>query len=211
MSREIVLNRIRERLGVLSGDGTRRNTVESRMQARMMNTVPAIEEALVDRFAEKAAAKGATLIRLNKADSVAAKIMEHLPVGAAVTLTNSVTSRAIDFGDANIVEWARRTSLENCVSDCYCAIAESGSLVIRSDMGNTLTHNFLADRHFVILPERDILASMEAVWQRVREDGGFPRDLTLVSGPSSTGDIEMRMENGVHGPRELFILLQGES
>ncbi len=47
---------------------------------------------------------------------------------------------------------------------------------------------------------------MEAVWQRLR-DTAMPRHLTMISGPSSTGDIEMQMEKGVHGPRDLQVIL----
>jgi L-lactate dehydrogenase complex protein LldG len=214
MSRQSILEMVRSRLSVTGEDQTRRQSVQARLQAHQENTRPGIGNlkggARVEQFMASAGAKGANVSQHQDLTEAAVHILKLLPMGSHLSLTEAALQTGIVLPDHQIDVWTEKTSLENCLSTCFCAIAESGSLVVRSDGGNSLTQNFLADRHFVLLPKADILDAMESVWQRVRETGGMPRDLTLVSGPSSTGDIEMRMEKGAHGPRELYILILDE-
>tara|TARA_R110002073_G_scaffold67705_1_gene168481 strand:- start:464 stop:1138 length:675 start_codon:yes stop_codon:yes gene_type:complete len=214
MSRESILSAVRSRLGVSTTDQTRQQTIQSRLTAHRQNTRPAVGNLAgserVSQFIASATAKGAEVTRLKNLDEVASYLLASLPKGSHISLTAAASQTGLQLPETEIDVWTKKTSLENCLSTCFGAIAESGSLVVRSDGGNSLTQNFLADRHFVLLPVEDILDSMESVWDRVRGAGGMPRDLTLVSGPSSTGDIEMRMEKGAHGPRELHILILGD-
>lgn len=213
MSKLSIMAAIRERLSVTAEDQTRQQTIESRMALHPMNIRPAIGvlegSARLEQFVRGATQKGASVTRVSDIAAAAASILEVVSDGSRICLTSAAIASGIELPADMIDIWTPKTSLDNCLSTCFCAIAESGSLVVRSDAGNSLTQNFLSDRHFVLLPERDILASMESVWIKVREEGGMPRDLTLVSGPSSTGDIEMRIETGAHGPRELHIFILG--
>jgi L-lactate dehydrogenase complex protein LldG len=47
-----------------------------------------------------------------------------------------------------------------------------------------------------------------AFWER--RGGTLPSCLSLVTGPSKTGDIELRLVTGVHGPGELHVILVAE-
>ena len=186
MSRESILSAVRSRLGVSTTDQTRQQTIQSRLTAHRQNTRPAVGNLAgserVSQFIASATAKGAEVTRLKNLDEVASYLLASLPKGSHISLTAAASQTGLQLPETEIDVWTKKTSLENC----------------------------LADRHFVLLPVEDILDSMESVWDRVRGAGGMPRDLTLVSGPSSTGDIEMRMEKGAHGPRELHILILGD-
>src|ERR671933_2618891 len=80
------------------------------------------------------------------------------------------------------------------------AVAETGSVAVdepRSDRGMC----FLAERLWLLVPEGEIVPSIDAAMLRMRElvQRGSPHPL-LMSGPSRTADIERVLTVGVHGP-----------
>lgn len=96
----------------------------------------------------------------------------------------------------------------------FCAIAETGTLMLISGPDNPSTLNFLPDDHLVVVPVSRIVGPMEDAWRRLRESRGgtaagptMPRTINFITGPSRTGDIEQKLEMGAHGPRRQHILL----
>lgn len=101
------------------------------------------------------------------------------------------------------------------VTPCFCAVAETGSIVTTSDAGRPSTLNFLPDNHVVVLHENQIVRHVDDVWQRVRETStessdtttGVPRAVNFITGPSRTADIEQTLELGAHGPKRMHVVL----
>ncbi|MFW5454844.1 LutC/YkgG family protein [Thioalkalivibrio sulfidiphilus] len=95
-----------------------------------------------------------------------------------------------------------------CVSRAFCAIAETGTLVLLSGPENPTTLNFLPDHHLVILEAADVVSHIEDAWARIRtRDADWPRTVNLITGPSRTADVEQTIQLGAHGPRSLHVLL----
>ena len=91
------------------------------------------------------------------------------------------------------------------------AVAETGSVAVdepRSDRGMC----FLAERLWLLVPEGEIVPSIDAAMLRMRElvQRGSPHPL-LMSGPSRTADIERVLTVGVHGPRAVVIVVVGQA
>ena len=89
------------------------------------------------------------------------------------------------------------------------AVAETGSVAValpRDERGAAL----LAERLWLLVPRSELVASLDEALGRIETlvRGGRPY-VTLMTGPSRTADIERALTVGVHGPRELHVVLVG--
>ena len=97
------------------------------------------------------------------------------------------------------------------VTNAYAGIAETGEVVLLSGHDNPTTLNFLPSDHIVVLNTERIVTSSEDVWAKMRtEKRPMPRTINYIAGPSRTGDVEMVLQIGAHGPRRLHVVLVGE-
>lgn len=94
------------------------------------------------------------------------------------------------------------------ITGCDALVAQTGSVLVssRSAGGRGLS---VLPPHHVVLARReqlvpDLFAAYELVKERYADD--FPSMLSLVTGPSRTGDIERVIVLGAHGPKRLTIL-----
>lgn len=102
---------------------------------------------------------------------------------------------------------ARDTDLVG-ITGAFCAIAETGTLMLLSGPATPATVSLLPETHIALLPVRRIVARMEDAWALVRrEHAQLPRAVNFVSGPSRTADIEQTVTLGAHGPYRVLIIL----
>ncbi len=91
------------------------------------------------------------------------------------------------------------------------AIAETGTLVIDSKSEDLRLASMLCDTHVAFVKKSRIVPNADAIEdelsQMLQASSGY---LAFVSGASRTADIERVLTIGVHGPRELHVLLLGE-
>jgi L-lactate dehydrogenase complex protein LldG len=88
-------------------------------------------------------------------------------------------------------------------------IAATGSVAIADDEHRDRLLALLCFRHVVLLPASSLLvflADAAPILSRWVDTGGH-RYVTFASGPSRTSDIERVLTIGVHGPRELVVVL----
>jgi L-lactate dehydrogenase complex protein LldG len=96
------------------------------------------------------------------------------------------------------------------ITGCFCAIAETGTLVFTSGSDTPTATFLLPETHVAVVRANQVVAAMEDAFARLRsEEAAMPRAVNLVSGPSRTGDIEQTIVLGAHGPRRLHIVLVG--
>ena len=91
------------------------------------------------------------------------------------------------------------------LSGADAALAETGSIVISSGPGKSRLATLLPPVHVALVPT-DRLTTDLFTWTAARQ-GAMPSNLTLVSGPSKTGDIEQILAVGVHGPKRFVVIL----
>ena len=93
------------------------------------------------------------------------------------------------------------------VTPAFCAIAESGSVVLLSSPDSPTSLNFLPDVHFVIVEASQLVAHIEDAWTKLRQLNAIPRAINIITGPSKTADVEQTLQIGAHGPRQLRVIL----
>lgn len=93
------------------------------------------------------------------------------------------------------------------VTDVWRAVAETGSLVMRTSPEHGRALSLLPRLHVAILQPKDFLPDLVDLFQLLTADGGFS-NVVIISGPSKTADIEMNLVTGVHGPGvvQLYVL-----
>jgi len=99
------------------------------------------------------------------------------------------------------------------VSWAVCGVAETGSVIVHIDPPDARLTTMLPAVHAALLPETAIVESLQDGLLVTRDRilrlqrAGRPSYLSWVTGPSRTADIERVLTIGVHGPRELHIVL----
>jgi L-lactate dehydrogenase complex protein LldG len=93
------------------------------------------------------------------------------------------------------------------VSSASAALAETGTVIVESGPGRSRLVTLLPPVHIVLLPAARLTVDL-FTWTGERE-GRLPANVTLISGPSKTADIEQTLAVGVHGPRRLLAIVYG--
>ncbi|MBB74807.1 MAG: hypothetical protein CMJ75_09870 [Planctomycetaceae bacterium] len=93
------------------------------------------------------------------------------------------------------------------------AIAETGSLLVASGPGHERVVSLLPPVHVAIVARCQIVPDLiDAVsWLREQGAGNLASNVTLISGPSKTGDIELQLTTGVHGPGHWYVIVIREA
>ena len=99
------------------------------------------------------------------------------------------------------------------ITGCFCAIAETGTLMLLSGPDTPPGASLLPETHIAIVTSNRIVRGMEDAWELLRAERGvvLPRAVNFVSGPSRTADIEQTVTLGAHGPYRVHIILFGAS
>lgn len=93
------------------------------------------------------------------------------------------------------------------------ALAESGTLVLRKRPRRSALASLLPPVHIALMPASRIVPDIVSYFEGLDDAAATIRDtsnLIFISGPSRTGDIEQVLTLGVHGPKELIVILWDE-
>ncbi|MFC0505491.1 LutC/YkgG family protein [Micromonospora costi] len=95
-------------------------------------------------------------------------------------------------------------ALDGVVTAAALAVAETGTIVLDGapDQGRRVI-TLLPDVHVCVLRAEQVVAGLPDAVARLDPR----RPLTWISGPSATSDIELNRVEGVHGPRNLHVVL----
>ena len=97
------------------------------------------------------------------------------------------------------------------ITGCFCAIAETGTLLLTTSPTTPNKTSLLPETHVAIVTTSRIVVGIEEAWNLVRAElKQLPRACSFISGPSRTADIEQTLVIGAHGPYRVHIILVEE-
>ncbi len=86
-------------------------------------------------------------------------------------------------------------------------IVETGSLFMLTGPDEPRLLSLVPPVHFVVLSRADFADTLLEMLRRHDLAAGMPTNVLMISGPSKTADIEQTLVYGVHGPKQLVVLL----
>lgn len=184
----------------------------------------------IGRLAEELGQVGANSVRVQTRDAAASTVralVEQFAVRHAVCNSGRIMDelgivevlRECDVEATTVDELARLEESQRRdrlfaadlgIASPDWAIAETGTLVYASGPAQTRSVTLLPPVHLAIVDAASVLQDLMNLPNRLAEcsvDGVLPRNVALVTGPSKTGDIELRLTTGVHGPGEVHVLI----
>jgi L-lactate dehydrogenase complex protein LldG len=87
------------------------------------------------------------------------------------------------------------------------AIADPGALILWPSEKEPRLMSLVPSIHIAVLEADNIFSSFLEAMRTEKWSTKMPTNVVLISGPSKTADIEMTLAFGVHGPRELIVLI----
>jgi L-lactate dehydrogenase complex protein LldG len=94
------------------------------------------------------------------------------------------------------------------ITNADYAIAETGTLLLCAHPARPRLLTALVAVHVAVLRTDQVVPTFAHLASFVRSRAAGTSHVTLISGPSRTGDIEQEITIGAHGPRELHVILR---
>lgn len=165
----------------------------------------------VARFVQRLEAVGGAVHRGDPVAAVTEIVARYQPCAIATSDAAAVAelraAPALASADWLPTDASRRDLFDAGVgiTTAQWAIAETGTIVLDAGRERSRLPSLVPPVHVALLPISRILCTMGEVLKTL----GRPLSpaVTFVTGPSRTADIELELVLGVHGPRELHVVI----
>lgn len=225
--KQVVLKSIRENLAA-----GRQVMAENVHEAEVTQTPSSLlagvdRESLVREFTNELTALGAQVFLARTADGArgyikdvihrhqaqqiaisAAPILQSLAVETLLReLNKEVISLPVGSQFAGWAKYKQRLMTADLgITGADFGLAESGTLVLRTGETEGRLASLLPPVHLAVIRADQILPSVvEFIAQSELSPPGS--SVIFITGPSRTADIELTLTVGVHGPKELYVLV----
>jgi L-lactate dehydrogenase complex protein LldG len=214
-SRDDILGRVRAGLHrSASNAAAAREEMLAALSGRRHGPKPGIDgspQALLNRFRLKSEKQSSTVDIVAQESDVPAAVARYLTnmklPKSAVAWPSLATRDWAAAGLAVEGRGARDADLVG-ITGCFCAVAETGTLMVCSSADTPAAVSLLPETHIAIVKASRILPYMEDAWDLARKElGTLPRAVNFISGPSRTGDIEQTIVLGAHGPYRVHLVI----
>jgi L-lactate dehydrogenase complex protein LldG len=167
---------------------------------------------MVDKFQAGAEAVGTIVKRYHSIAEAVAYVREL--AGASGILATSLPGEIREaFGGTAFAPSAEAPYAELCVSFARAGIAATGTLLLEVTDPQERSFTALPPVHAVFIRAASLVPDLYAIHDLLARELSSSQTayFSLTTGPSRTADIERVLTIGVHGPKELHVLvLEGE-
>ena len=151
------------------------------------------------------------------------EVFHQVPVDGALTglgLSVTVMARPLQQpGDEYQITTSQKHRQEAAaaglgITGADYAVAETGSVVLLPRRGISRLVSLLPPVHLALVRPQDVVESLDDLFllrrlEYHRNGGEMGSYLNFITGPSRTADIEQTLVEGVHGPKEVHMVLLG--
>ncbi|MHC4942308.1 MAG: LutC/YkgG family protein [Planctomycetota bacterium] len=181
-------------------------------------------EGLLALFKKRADSSGARVHHVGDGRGLRNVIEGILPYGTKVACSHrsrlaeklgeepsSLVPETCIFLDAKNLSKEVLFEIDAAITAAEGAVAETGSILLTAEEENARLVSLTAHIHIAILWPDQIRADLLDWTRELADEGGEqrPPGITLITGPSKTADIELKLVQGVHGPEQLHLILVG--
>ena len=205
-SREAILGSIRSHLAASLPYDPGESVIPAEASGETPGTTP-----LVDLFKQSVEAVDAhCVVARDEAEIVQAvtRIVADLRARRIAISDALVLDRLIRLSD---VEISRDTSnlfeIEVGITTAQAAIAETGTLVLDSARERHRVISLVPPVHIAIIDASSIFQTLGEALAFIHQSNDISPAVTFITGPSRTADIELTLAIGVHGPQELYVIV----
>jgi L-lactate dehydrogenase complex protein LldG len=100
-------------------------------------------------------------------------------------------------------------NIEAGITGCEFLIAHTGSVMVSSAQKGGRKMFVYPPVHIIIARKNQLVDYLDKAYKGISDKykSSLPSQITLITGPSRTADIEKTLVMGAHGPRELHVFL----
>lgn len=130
------------------------------------------------------------------------------PIGTALAASwESDLPPLVGYTEAVEQSKERLFAIDAAITSTKGGLADVGALILWPDSDEPRLMSLAPAVHIAVLDAAKIHDSLAQAIARERWQEKMPTNALLISGPSKTADIELVLTFGVHGPKELIVLI----
>ncbi|HID05407.1 MAG TPA: hypothetical protein EYH45_01450 [Candidatus Caldiarchaeum subterraneum] len=171
----------------------------------------------VSRFVSNATAAGSEVVELKTLGECFKRVVEVLQVEGVKHVSVQPSSATAPLYEMlrgmgyNVVSPAAGIKplsvVEAGISPAELGIAETGTVVVATDSEAARLVSALPLINIILLDKSNIIESLVDAHRWVRGFISKGYAVSFITGPSKTGDIELKMVKGVHGPHRVLVFI----